>query len=87
MAYQLQFGRRPHVGISSPTNLCLLGKLATEAELNKLLNVPINVLLEDAIHPNNNNPVADTDQIRIENDRINVLTDGNADKTKTTNHT
>ena len=87
-AYQLTFGQRPRVGISSlPIDLSLLDKLATEAELNKLLNVPINIPLEDAVLKKNNDSVTDIDMVGIGDGTINTVTDENADKTVTNNHT
>ena len=87
-AYQLTFGQRPRVGISSlPIDLSLLDKLATEVELNKLLNVPINILLEDAVLTKNNDSVIDIDMVGIGDGTINTVTDEHADKTVTNSHT
>ena len=50
MSYQLTFGQRPRVGISSlPIDVHLLDKLATEADLNDVLNSHQNIPIEDAL--------------------------------------
>ena len=87
MARQLEFGQFPRTGISSLSiYLSLLDKLPVEAELNKILNVPMRMPLEDTVLSRNNDPVPEIDQIRIENSRENTLTCENADKVVTSNH-
>ena len=90
MSYQLTFGQRPRVCISYlPIDISLLDKLATEADLNDVLNLHQNIPIEDALILSNDFIATNIEPLQIlaENTSATAVEKSDASETNLDNYT